>query len=205
MPKPLLLVSTNDFKFDEIRKILAGYGAKLEQKKTELDEPDLKSLEEIALAKARHAYSLAKKPLIVEDTGVFFDALPGFPGTKAKRAWLELGYEGLFKKLEGKDRSARFKSVICLMNSPMDYRFFAGELKGRILEKVVQPDARRLPYEKIFEPDGRNKALVEFSVEEKNAFSHRAVAARKLGEYLAKTQGQQAKQGGKNKSGKAKK
>ncbi|MBI4053326.1 MAG: non-canonical purine NTP pyrophosphatase [Candidatus Diapherotrites archaeon] len=205
MPDPLFLVSTNDFKFDEIKKILGGYGVKIEQKKIELDEPDLKSLEEIALAKARHAYSLVKKPLIVEDTGVFFDALPGFPGTKAKRAWLELGFEGLFKKLEGKDRSARFKSVICLMNSPQDYKFFAGELEGRILEKVVMPEAKRLPYEKIFEPDGGKKALVEFSVEEKNAFSHRAIAAGKLGEYLAKTQSPQAKNGGKNKSGKAKK
>ena len=182
---PLLFVSTNDFKFDEISKILSGYGVRIEHKKIELDEPDLQTLEEVALAKARHAFGLLKKPLLVEDTGVFFDALPNFPGTKAKRAWLELGYEGLFKKLEGGDRSAHFKSVICLMNSPEDSMFFAGELRGKILNKVVLPNANRLPYEKIFVPDGASKALVEFSVDEKNSFSHRAIATRKLGEYLA--------------------
>ena len=54
-------------------------------KKLHIIEPDYDSLEEVAQAKAEQAFEQLKKPVIVEDTGVFFEAYSNFSGQIAKR------------------------------------------------------------------------------------------------------------------------
>ncbi|PIR93007.1 hypothetical protein COT99_02990 [Candidatus Falkowbacteria bacterium CG10_big_fil_rev_8_21_14_0_10_43_10] len=41
-----------------------------------------------------------------------------------------------------------------------------------------------MPYDHIFIPEGYKKMIVQMSLKEKNSFSQRGKAARKLGEYL---------------------
>ena len=45
-------------------------------------EPQSDSITEIAKAKAEQAYAALKIPLIVDDTGLFIEALAGFPGIR---------------------------------------------------------------------------------------------------------------------------
>ena len=52
---------------------------------------------------------------------------------------------------------------------------------------MIKPTADRMPYEKIFIPNGFKKAVVEMTQAEKNAISHRAKATKKLGEWLKET------------------
>ena len=46
-------------------------------------EPQSESVEEIARSKAGQAFAALKRPLIVDDTGLFIKALNGFPGPYA--------------------------------------------------------------------------------------------------------------------------
>ncbi|MBN1941494.1 MAG: non-canonical purine NTP pyrophosphatase [Candidatus Diapherotrites archaeon] len=180
----IVFVTNNDYKFREIQAILEPLGISIWQKKIDLYEPESGSIEEIAFEKAKQAYEKLKTPLIAEDTGLFFEAYNNFPGTKPKRIFEQFGYEGLFKKLKGKQRNAFFQTAICFMGYNNEFRIFEAKLHGKITGNVILPNADRMPYEKIFIPQGHNLALSQLSMNEKNEFSHRANAAKQLARYL---------------------
>jgi len=182
----LYFVTGNKHKVREIREMLAPLGIKIIQKKLEIIEPDFGSLEKVAESKAMQALDKIKKPLIVEDTGIYFKAYKNFPGALAKRVWMEIGFDGLFRLLKGKNRKAYFKSTICYIAPRKKPKLFSGELHGRIIDWVKSPRADRLPYEKIFIPNGMRKVVVDLNLEEKNKISHRAKATKKFADYLEK-------------------
>ena len=82
MPKSynVLFASSNIHKYEEAKKILVKFGIKLEFFQTDLMEIQSDSLSEIALKKVLDAYDKCKKPVIVEDDGLFIESLSGFPG-----------------------------------------------------------------------------------------------------------------------------
>ncbi len=178
----LFFATGNKHKVQEINAVL-GKKIHLIQKKIELKEPKSSSIEFIAEKKAEQAFRKLKKPLIVEDTGVYFTALRNFPGTEPKRAFLKLGLNGLLKKLQGKKRTAFYKTVICFTDGKKK-KIFSGKLHGKITEKVFLKEKDVMAYEKIFVPKGKNKVLAFFSRKNKNKFSHRAKAAEKLKKFL---------------------
>lgn len=185
--KQVFFVSENRHKFDEIKKILAGYNLKLLWKKLGLLEPDFSSLEEIANYKAKQAFKKVKKPVVVEDTGVFFEAFNSFPGVMAKRVFNGIGFDGLSALIRSvKNRRAYFETVICYSGSGKSFKCFSGKLHGTLVDSPRALEADRLPYEKLFVPDGYNKVLAEISIEEKNKISHRGIAVQNLGRWLNK-------------------
>ena len=76
----VIFASSNTHKYEEAEKILAEFGMKLGFFQTELVEIQDDSLSKIALQKVENAYEKCKKPVIVEDDGLFIDSLSGFPG-----------------------------------------------------------------------------------------------------------------------------
>jgi len=58
-------------------------------------------------------------------------------------------------------------------------------MKGRLIEKVVQEEADRLPYEKLFIPEGYKIAVAEMPLKEKHKISHRAKALKRFQTWLA--------------------
>ncbi len=182
--KTLLFVTSNRHKFGEVRKVLAEHNILLRQKHMDFIESSTLSLEEEARRKAEKAYEKYKQPLITEDTGFYFKAYKNFPGTNAKEMFNALGFDGLFRLLKGKSRSAYAKVAICYCPSKGKYKTFTGKLEGKIAEKVYRPSDHRMPYEHIFIAKGREKPMVQMSRQEKNAVSHRALAARKLCAFL---------------------
>ncbi len=186
LPLELLIATANPHKVTEISRILGDYGVALRQEKIVLLEPDLGSLEKIAGFKARQAFEKIRRPVIAEDTGVFFEAYNDFPGVLAKRVFLGLGFGGLTALVRNaENKRAFFKTVICYFDGKAQ-KTFSGKLAGTLLDSPVSVEKDRLPYEKLFVPEGHSKALVDIHLEEKNRFSHRAQAARKLGEWLSK-------------------
>jgi XTP/dITP diphosphohydrolase len=184
--KEIIFVSGNDIKLKEGNLVLAKYGIRMRKKNLNIHEPDLPSIEDVAEHKAREAWKIFHKPLVVEDTGIYFTVYNNFPGGYAKRIYQSLGLEGLLKLLAGKKRDAYFKAVVGYADSRGKIRLFTGELHGKIGKKIMHPEAQVLAYDKIFIPNGEKRTIVEMPLAEKNAISHRGKAFEKFGAWFAK-------------------
>lgn len=184
--KPIYFVSSNKHKIQEITAIAMEFGIKIIPKNMELKEEG-NELEKIAKFKADYAWNKIKKPLIVEDTGVYFNAYNNFPGHTAKRTFYSLGLKGLLRLIKpAKNKRAVFKTVICFKSSKSKSKIFSGELHGKLLTKLSGLNKDVLPYEKMFVPNGFSKALALIDRKTKNRFSHRALASRKFFKWISK-------------------
>lgn len=179
----LLFATTNAGKMQEAAAILREFGITVTQAAVEIGEPKTLSLQETAVKKAENAFSLLKKPVVVEDTGIFFDAYKNFPGTYTKFAVQTIGIAGMLKMLEGKNRKACFKTITAFADGK-SVETFEGSVQGTIALRPAGNALRSLPYDSIFIPEKHKKTFAQMAESEKNKFSHRAVAFRKLGEWL---------------------
>jgi len=179
----IFFVTENIHKFDEARKLLAGYNiavAMLKIKTSEIQDDDL---EKIAEKGALDAVAKSHLPIIVEDAGLFIEALNGFPGPYSSYVYRTIGKEGILKMLKGrKDRKAQFRSIIAFCNQEKVVKTFQGIVEGTITEEVKGSGG--FGFDPIFEPiEQPGKTFGELTTEEKNRLSHRACALRKFAEW----------------------
>ena len=76
-------MTTNQGKVEEAREYFSGHGMTVKQFEFESSEPQAEDLETVALSKIEQAIPHLPNPddmLLVEDAGLFVDALNGFPG-----------------------------------------------------------------------------------------------------------------------------
>ncbi|MEO9362542.1 MAG: XTP/dITP diphosphatase [Nitrososphaera sp.] len=176
----ITFASTNQNKFREVESILAAEGIRASFARLELVEIQSDSLEEIAKEKARSAYAKVQKPVIVEDDGLFVDALGGFPGQYSSYVFKTIGNAGVLKLLKDReDRSASFRSLIAYSDGG-DIQLFEGRVAGKISEKIAQGG---WGYDPIFVPEeGAGQTFAELP--NKNDYSHRKKALDKFAAWL---------------------
>ena len=180
--KKFYLITSNHHKLKEFEIGLKRAGILVKQIKMKLVEPQANTLEEVAKFKARQAYEKIKKPVLVEDSGLFIHALNGFPGVYSSYVFKTIGNEGILKLMEGKEnREATFKSVVALALGKNDIKLFVGECNGMISEKARGKAG--FGFDPIFIPAGHDKTFAE-DYEMKNKLSHRKQAIQKLVEFL---------------------
>ena len=183
----------NSHKFLEAGEALAQFPEiellQINEEKTEIkndDSPD--PLTEIARKAAKIAVKKYKTPVAVEDAGIFFEEYPDFPGLNTKWVMKKIGYDGILRLLDGKNRNACFRSVVAYCN-PVEYesggevRLFEGKIEGAISREVIGNEIDCMDYDRIFIPCGESKTF-SLIMEKKRQMSHRKIAFRKLGEYL---------------------
>lgn len=87
----LLFATTNPRKIAEANAELQAFNITVEPIKLDIDEIQHHDPAEIAKAKARSAYAVTQKPVVVSDTSWGIPALGGFPGGYMKdvSAWLQ--------------------------------------------------------------------------------------------------------------------
>lgn len=183
----IYFASSNPEKIREVKLVLSGMGIKVLGKKIELNEPSLDSPREIAACKARNAFAVIRRPVIAEDTAIYFNAVKNFPGVFAARAFKRLGFTGLLRKIEGRARGAKFVTCVAYCDSiEREARVFTGICRGRILRSPVKIGVRgmKFPYERIFRPCGSRKPLCLMSAVEKARNSHRAKALKKFARWF---------------------
>lgn len=182
--RKLAFITTNKHKFLEIAEILKQYDIEVEH--LDMDYEEAKEDEMAAVCKKASKLLADKlnKPLIVEDTGLFFKAYKNFPGPHPKFVINSLGFEGIFRLLKDQDHSAYFKTVIGYCEPGQEPIIFEGEMNGKILDKIIKPDVEDMPYNHIFMPEGTDKAVIDLTLSEKVAINQRGAAARALGEFL---------------------
>ena len=186
----VVFFATNNInKFNEAHRLLAGYGIAVGMLRVKAAEIQSANLREIAQTSAQDALKRCHLPVIVEDAGLFINALNGFPGPYAAYVYKTIGNKSLLKLMENvDDRKATFQSVIAYCDSysgaPM---CFEGEVAGKITTEERMGNGKSgFGFDPIFQPSGSEKTFAEMTIEEKNGFSHRAKAVRKFAEWYKK-------------------
>ena len=186
----LIFATNNQHKVEEIRHAVAENFELLTLKEAGIDidipEPH-DTLEANASEKSWTIYNLTHTNCFSEDSGLEVIALSGEPGVKSARYAGE-GREStdnikkVLYKLNGiTDRSARFRTVISLIIDGTE-TIFEGICEGEILQ--VPRGTGGFGYDPIFVPSGADKSFGEMSLSEKQEYSHRARATRKLVTFL---------------------
>jgi XTP/dITP diphosphohydrolase len=176
------LVTSNRAKAAEIISALAEAGITAEIAPIKKLEVQSDSLEEIARV-AAESLPPSNAPLVVEDAGLFITALKGFPGPYSHYVYKTLGCRGILKLLEGvEERRACFKSAVAVKMPGGEVEVFTGETWG-VITREERGD-KGFGFDPIFQPEGSAKTFAEMSLEEKNLWSHRGKAVRRLAQWL---------------------
>jgi XTP/dITP diphosphohydrolase len=181
----------NIHKFNEARRVLAEYKIAVGMLRVKAAEIQSANPREIAQTSAQDAFRRCRLPVIVEDAGLFIDTLRGFPGPYAAYAYKTIGNKGLLKLMKNvEDRKAKFQSVIAYCDNYAGAPVcFEGEAAGKITNEERRGNGKSgFGFDPIFQPSGSEKTFAEMTIEEKNGFSHRAKAVRKLAEWYKKLQ-----------------
>lgn len=169
----------------EVKAVLAEFDIDVEQIKVSYPEDKEDMMETVARKGAKLIATKLKKAVVVEDTGLFFEAYSGFPGAMPKFIFEKIGYDGIFRLLKEKNRDAYFKTVAAYCEPGEEPILFDGIMKGKITEKIFNEDRDAMPYDRIFVPDGYDVTISDMEVETKNSFSQRAQAFKKFARYLS--------------------
>lgn len=176
----MIFVTHNVHKFQEMRHIFNKRGLQLQWKNIEYLEIQGDTTDVISMQSCRDLAGKIEPPFFLEDTGIYIDALNGFPGPYSSYVIEKIGLNGILSLLS-EDRGAEFVTVITLFDGK-NFAQFTGTLRGRI---AMEPEGNSgFGYDPIFIPDGFTKTLSEMMPEEKNTISHRYRAADKLISYL---------------------
>jgi non-canonical purine NTP pyrophosphatase (RdgB/HAM1 family) len=161
---------------------LLGY--EIAHEKLDLDE--FQDLDPVAIAKQKaiQAYKILKRPVLIEDTCVVFNALGKLPGPFIKWFLQELGAGGCCKLLDNfTDRSAEARVTFALYNGK-DMQIIEGRLSGQISSEPR--GARGFGWDFIFIPEGSTKTYGEMDENEYYGGSVRSTVVGQLKELIDK-------------------
>tara|TARA_B100000029_G_scaffold380648_1_gene375674 strand:- start:175 stop:735 length:561 start_codon:yes stop_codon:yes gene_type:complete len=176
----LFFASSNSHKFEEAKRILSKMEIDLTLFKTNLEEIQSDSLVDIAERKAIDAYTKVQKPVIIEDDGLFIDALDGFPGPYSSYVYDTIGNKGIIKLLENSEaRNAKFVAIIVYCDGIDSVQLFESSIPGKISTVIEQGG---WGYDPIFIPNRESKTYA--NVSDKDQFSHRAESLRKFADWF---------------------
>ena len=185
--KKLYFITGNNGKVTEAAEKLKPLGLKVVKKDLGYPEVQADSLEEVATWGVSHVQERFDSPFILEDAGLFIDALQGFPGVYSKYVFFTIGLGGILQLLEGVEkREAVFRSVYAYSEPGKKPLLIIGECKGII--SMRKQGTHGFGYDPIFIPDSAEKTFGDMTVEEKNQFSHRGKALEKLATVLKDSQ-----------------
>ncbi len=171
----------------KLRKNFQKLDIDVVQKNLGYPEIQADSLEEVAFFGVEHVLKRFNEPFILEDAGLFIDALKGFPGVYSAYVFHTIGCDGvlkLMKDTKAEDRKAVFRSVFAYGKPDCKPYLFVGECKGVI--STVKRGNNGFGYDPIFIPQNSDKTFAEMNISEKNSFSHRGKSLEKLIDFFKK-------------------
>jgi len=182
--KVVFFATRNLHKFNEARYVLADFKiatAMLRVGAIELQDDNIENIAKTSVIDASNKTNLS---LIVEDAGLFIEALNGFPGPYSSYVYQTLGTKGVLQLMERVEkRDASFRSVIAFCNPKENPRTFHGMVRGKI--SLHERGSQGFGFDPVFEPltSDSHKTFAEMSIREKNKFSHRALALREFAKW----------------------
>lgn len=149
----MLFITSNKLKYEACKKVIPS----IERKELDLVEIQASSPIEVALDKAKTAFSYFHEPLIINDCSFCIPALNNFPGVYASYIESTLGYDNLFNLMKTKtDRSCYYLDILVYIDN-YTYKVFTAKTLGHIATDYVEGDY--FPYDKLFIKDGETKPI----------------------------------------------
>lgn len=168
MQHEIFYATGNDAKFETAKRFLAEKASFLKLTQIDLDLPELQILDqaEISRQKARAAWQQLKKPVLVDDAGIYFDAYPGFPGFMSKFIWQSLGIDGIFKLLDTNPK-AHFSVFFTYCTGEDQLHCFEGTAHGTMIRPSFTIDRNSgKPYSYLLAPEGEEESFAQCSLED---------------------------------------
>lgn len=176
----ITFVTGNKHKVEEAVAVCAPRGITLVQNDCGYPELQEDDVAEIARYGAEHAANRLGCAVIVEDTGLYIDALHGFPGPYSAYVYDTIGNPGILALMRGiDDRKATFRSVIGYCEPGMEPITFEGAAAGKIAHR--EHGEGGFGYDPITEIDGTTFASMGAV---KNEISHRARSFTKFADWF---------------------
>ena len=183
--KTIYFITGNKGKVEEAKQKFSTVGINVVQKNLGYPEIQTEALEDVARFGVEHVQKKFTQPFILEDAGLFIDALDGFPGVYSSYVFYTVGLKGILKLLgdipETK-RRAMFRSVFAYREPSQKPKLFIGECQGKLA--FEEKGTNGFGYDPIFIPDGDTRTFAQMKTEEKNSFSHRGKSLDKLIDFL---------------------
>lgn len=196
MRKPVRLdvASSNPGKLREYRELAAGESIQLEIVRGIADvapfDESAPTFAENSAGKALYYSRLSPELVIADDSGLVVPTLGGAPGVHSAR------YAGpnatdadrvnkLLAEMRGKtgnERRARFLCVLTLAQANRAIAVFSDSVEGTLAE--APRGSQGFGYDPIFYFEKLGKTYAEITRQEKNEYSHRGRAFRKLLQFL---------------------
>jgi len=210
--KEIIVASSNEGKIKEIKAVLGELGIEIKSLKDELGhsvdvDENGRMFEENAVLKAETIMKLIHKPVLADDSGLEVDALSEnedvlkmledegltvdegmrLPGIYSARF---MGYDTsydiknqyIIDAVEGKNRACRFVCAMALARPDNETIVVRETFEGEVNDKIEGENG--FGYDPLFYFPPCKKTSAVMSMEEKNLYSHRAKALRKLSTIL---------------------
>ncbi len=189
MPAICLVLGThNEHKWRELARLLGGEVDVRPLPAGVTSPPETgETFAENALIKARAAAAATERAAIADDSGIGAEILDGRPGVHSARyagdcATDKANLDKLRDEVPAGSR-LRYSCVVAHVAADGVQTLFEGVCDGTMVADAR--GAGGFGYDPIFVPDGDTRTMAELSDAEKDAISHRGIAARKLLAWLA--------------------
>lgn len=190
--KEIIVASSNQGKIREIKAMLDGIGIEVRSLSDvfneEIDiEENGKTFKDNALIKAKTIMDMIHLPVLADDSGLEVNAMNGGPGIYSARFMghdtsYDIKNQAIIDACEGKDRGARFVCAMALCIPDEDPIIIEEYFNGEIHTCIEGENG--FGYDPIFYVPELGKTSASLTLEEKNLYSHRAKALKKLYEIL---------------------
>ena len=174
----IIFITGNQNKADYLAKYL---GRPIDHVKLDLDEIQSLALREIVEHKVRQAYDKVKKPVIVEDVSLEFEALGGLPGPFIKFFVEKVPFETICSMVDGKTRKATARCVFGYFDGKY-VELMEGSLDGEVA--TVPAGENGYGWDRIFIPQGYLVTRASLSEEEDRKTYLQIKPLAKLKEFL---------------------
>jgi len=143
----LYYITENPDKITSVKRNLKGSGIKIQPKAVELLEIQSANVEKIIQEKAKYAFSIIKKPLIVNDASWEITALGGFPGPYMKYVNKWLHAFDIINLMSGHlNREVFFNDNLYYIDEKRE-KLFSEKVSGEVL---MAPKGKSRPSDEVF-------------------------------------------------------
>jgi non-canonical purine NTP pyrophosphatase (RdgB/HAM1 family) len=182
MKKTIYYVTGNQGKFEEVKYFVENNTQDIELVQFNAQIPEIQTLDQKAIAvdKALKAWEILQKPLIIDDSAIYFEKYNKFPGTLSKYIYQGLGFEGIKKLIENGDKATFFLYMIYVKNID-SFSIFEGKCKGTLTKPTSFSGNVTLPFDCFFIPRGTTKTYAQMrGTTEGNNYFYRIKALKKF-------------------------